>query len=281
MLTLRTLPITALLVALTRSSTLAADVLDVYPTVPFLQTLQGTIVVDVRIDGQGPFPMLLDTGATHSAVSPGIAAIVSAEPRGDVIVRGIVGQERRPVVRLNDVVFGPSVTDGVFATVTPRPELEQAGPVEGILGQDVLAALSLTIDFNTRRIAFVDDATMNGNPLPLEPKGNRFVVRLPQSHEEVRLVVDSGAEALVLFDRRTDRAAAAGRPAFVSGAAGGGAAHMVVLPHLRVGPVGLTQQPAVLVARGPEESVDGLLPLHLFSRVTIDGPGRRMFVEPR
>ena len=52
---------------------------------------------------------------------------------------------------------------------------------------------------------------------------------------------------------------------------------------LRVGNLTLMNVPAVVAQRDrsePEE-VDGLLPLHLFERVTVDGPNRRLIVEKR
>jgi hypothetical protein len=51
---------------------------------------------------------------------------------------------------------------------------------------------------------------------------------------------------------------------------------------LRVGRTNLTDVPAVLVKRRDADPSfgDGLLPLAMFARVTFDGPGRRLTVEP-
>jgi hypothetical protein len=50
---------------------------------------------------------------------------------------------------------------------------------------------------------------------------------------------------------------------------------------LHVGSLRLRDLPAVLAERDDSEpaGIDGLLPLQLFDRVTVDGPRKRMIVE--
>jgi hypothetical protein len=51
---------------------------------------------------------------------------------------------------------------------------------------------------------------------------------------------------------------------------------------LRVGSATLMDVPAVIVGRECDSpSVDGLLPLHIFARVTFNGPERQLFIEER
>ncbi len=56
---------------------------------------------------------------------------------------------------------------------------------------------------------------------------------------------------------------------------------MATVRELRVGSLTLRDVPAVVAERDPSEpvEVDGLLPLHLFDRVTVDGPGKRLILE--
>ena len=102
---------------------------------------------------------------------------------------------------------------------------------------------------------------------------------LPQGHTTLRLVPDSGAGGLVLFN-------AAGRPSHnivetgetveVTTAQAGRRGRHVLLRKLRLGDRTMRDVPAVTIERidlRPAEG-DGLLPLHLFERVTFDGPGR-------
>ena len=68
----------------------------------------------------------------------------------------------------------------------------------------------------------------------------------------------------------------------LTGLAGTHAARPAIVRTLRVGTTTLTNVPAVLVKRAPgTRPVDGLLPMHLFARVTFNGPERQLFIEPR
>ena len=59
------------------------------------------------------------------------------------------------------------------------------------------------------------------------------------------------------------------------------AVRLATIRELQVGALTLRDVPAVVAERDVSEpsEVDGLLPLHLFDRVTVDGPGKRLIVE--
>ena len=83
------------------------------------------------------------------------------------------------------------------------PDLATSGHnVQGVIGQDVLGALRYTIDYGKRRIVWHDKAAIvpaRATVLELESQDDRFVARVPQDHGVLRLVPDTGAETLVLF----------------------------------------------------------------------------------
>ena len=65
----------------------------------------------------------------------------------------------------------------------------------------MLAALRYTIDFKRRVIEWHDQAPpRRGLVLKLAFEDGRFLVSLPQDHVTLRLVPDSGAGGLVLFN---------------------------------------------------------------------------------
>ena len=76
--------------------------------------------------------------------------------------------------------------------------------MRGVLGQDVLSSLVYTLDFAARRVEWNPDI---GARSPLRPTLNlrsargRFLAELPQAESTLWLVPDSGAEALVLYER--------------------------------------------------------------------------------
>jgi hypothetical protein len=119
--------------------------------------------------------------------------------------------------------------------------------------------------------------------LPLVSAQGRFLVDLPQGAASLRLVPDSGAESVVLFDRGGALPAfsPAGGVAEMSTLAGGRRVTRGQLMTLAIGPTIFQRVPAVVVARNDPGHIDadGLLPLHLFNRVTMNGPARTLTVE--
>ena len=74
------------------------------------------------------------------------------------------------------------------------------------IGQDFLSAFNYTVDYRRSRIIWnpEGDDEPAGVRLPLVASGDRFVIELPQSTKGqdwvVRLVPDSGADAVIVFD---------------------------------------------------------------------------------
>ena len=118
--------------------------------------------------------------------------------------------------------------------------------------------------------------------MELQTSGGRFLIALPQRQSLLRLVPDSGAASLLLF------APHAGLPvtplptlATLTTMSGHTDVRMATVRELRVGSQLLRDVPVVVAERDRSEpvEVDGLLPLHLFDRVTVDGPGKRLILE--
>ncbi len=254
-------------------------------SIPFRLAPQGGIVVPVLLNGTGPFPFLLDTGSSHSAVFEDLAVRLGAPAVARAVVVSPIGRDERPVVRLERLDLGAVTAVDVMATVTRRKHHGEGEAIQGIIGQDVLAALHYTLDFRKRRMVWHSGAApvpCRGTTLELELQEGRFVVRLPQARSMLRFVPDSGAGGFVLFERRgrtlppmettpgligvhtlTERTEVRG----------------VWLRELRLGTLTLRDQVAALVERQEPDAPDGLLPLHIFARVTFNGPRRVLVVE--
>jgi hypothetical protein len=169
------------------------------------------------------------------------------------------------------------------ALVLPTTNLDPTGRIDGLIGQDVLGSLVFTIDYARRRIWWhgrtVPDSP-RGTRLSLEVTNGRALVTLPQRSGPVavlRLIPDTGADSLVLLVHP-------GRPlpfvtpldtVRVRGVAGSRPARRVLVQNLDVGSIRLADQVGLLVDGTAAGSFmgDGLLPLHLFTRVTFNGPG--------
>lgn len=251
---------------------------------PFTLESQGGIVVPVMINGTGPHAFLVDTGASHSAISEDLAGAVGAVPVARTTVSTPAGDRECIVVQIGQLAFGPNVAT-VAATALPAASLRLAGDVAGVLGQDVLASLRYTIDYRRRHILWAGPVTPDAGQstvLPLAFHDGLPMVELQHGATTLRLVADSGSGGLVLFELPgvPFTGMTPGDPVRVDSFHGTTSARSVRIDRFRVGTSTFRDLPAVLLVRtvAPAHKADGLLPLHLFDRVTFDGPAGRLIL---
>jgi predicted aspartyl protease len=253
-------------------------------TTTFTLGAQGGVLVPVMVNGSGPFIMLLDTGATHSAISENVAAIAGAKAVAKSTVISPAGETVRTIVSIDRLVVGPISADHVLPSVVAAGSFDAEGRIHGLIGQDVLAWLRYTLDFKRRVVEWHDEAPpRNGVALDLAYEHGRFLVNLPQRDTTLRLIPDSGAGGLVLFNaagRASHNIVDTGETVQLATAHASRRARQVRIRELRFGDRTMRDMPAVSIERAdprPAEG-DGLLPLHLFERVTFDGPARLLIL---
>lgn len=257
--------------------------------VTFESRRAGEIIVPVFIGSDGPFRFLLDTGSSHSSVTTDLARRVGAIAVAQTPVATATGIEMRPIVRLTSLKIGPVSMDGILATGLPSQAVAALGPeVDGVVGQDFLSGFDYTLDYRRSRVVWGEDgASSAAVRLTLEASEGRVLVQLPQDDGcrcRLRFVPDSGTDGLVLFDagHGLPLAVTRGRGRFsVQSLNGSAAAEMVTLHRLQIGRTSLRGHPAALVKiedGGPDRG-DGLLPLHLFSRVYFNNRDRYVRIE--
>ena len=253
-------------------------------TTPFRLGDQGGVIVPVTVNGRGPFQMLLDTGATHSAITERVRTAVGARVVAKSTVLAPASSAIRPVVAVEDWAFGPVTVDVVLPTVVPDGAFDREAKIDGLIGQDVLAGLRFTIDFRRRVIEWRKTMPAAGDiALHLSFERGRFLISLQRDQSTVRLVPDSGAGAIVLFElagRMPLDVLETGQTVELTSADATTQARRVKIRELRLGTKTIRNVAAVAVRRtdhDPSEG-DGLLPLHLFDRVTFDGPARLLIL---
>jgi predicted aspartyl protease len=244
----------------------------------------GDIVLPVTIAGQGPFRMLLDTGAVRSAVTRRVAERLSSRVVGETLMVTPGGDDRRPLVLLPGVTTGALGPQTVVGVQLEPVDLRDPG-IDGLIGQDLLSRVAFTIDYRAGTIEWHGEggARRGGRRVPVELGEGRLVARVRGLGGEIRLLVDSGADRLVLFARarQTLRAVDVGASGTLRSTAGTRTVSAVRIEDLLIGNVALQ---GVLAAVVPDTGAhpameDGLLPLHLFERVTVDAPARALFVQ--
>jgi predicted aspartyl protease len=219
---------------------------------------KGGIIVDVRVDGAGPFKFLLDTGTSRTVVADDLARELGAPvvAKSEVVTSG--GPDLRLVVRLGSIVMSSMHVDGVLAPVVPASRLAPLGRgVRGLLGQDFLSAFNYTLDYRRARLTWDEAwACTTAGAVRMQAAEGRFAMILEgDAGAPLRLVPDSGAEVPVVFR-----------------ATGTRRARVATLPTLRIGDVTLRNLDAYIVER-QDADADGLLPLHGFSSVSFAAGG--------
>jgi len=261
---------------------------------PFHLTAQGGIIVPAIVNGSGPVSFMLDTGSNGSVISKQLASTLGAKAVAKTTLMSASGRRDALVVRIEHFSVGGVSADDVLMTVASPdafnlPDVATSGRnVQGVIGQDVLGALRYTIDYAERRIVWHGTAAIvpaRATVLELESQDDRFVARVPQDHRVLRLVPDTGAETLVLFQRGGSippSATFANESVELTGLTGSRDARRAIVRAFRVGSILLMDVSAVIVGGDCDSTpLDGLLPLHLFARVTFNGPEHQLLIETR
>jgi hypothetical protein len=106
------------------------------------------VQVQARINGIGPIPLILDTGADHTIVSPSVQSKLglSAENIPPVILKGVTGTSYANRVWVDTIEIGEARVGPLLIAVYPA-DLRGA---EGLLGRDFLFKFNITIDSKER-----------------------------------------------------------------------------------------------------------------------------------
>jgi len=112
----------------------------------------GRIWAPVLINGKGPYRLVLDTGATRSAVIQRVADEVGLPVRQDAVkLRGVTGTAIVPAVKAETLEFGELLVEG-----TTMPIVADAfGGADGVLGGEGMQDKRIQIEFFRDRISIV------------------------------------------------------------------------------------------------------------------------------
>jgi Aspartyl protease len=110
----------------------------------------GRIWAPVMINGRGPFRLVLDTGASHSAITALVALAlgIPTDRSPPVILRGVTGFATVPTIRVDTLSIGDIAVDQAILPIVP----DALGGAEGVLGSEGLVGKRIFIDFRHDRI---------------------------------------------------------------------------------------------------------------------------------
>lgn len=133
-------------------------------TVPFELLKSGHMAIMVKINGQGPYRLLFDTGAPVNLLNNKIAketGILKGVPKPLFAPFGAMGE-----VKIKTLEVGDAKAEDVAAVVMDHPTVEAIskalGPIEGIVGFPFFARFKMSLDYQAKTMTF----TPNGYKPP-------------------------------------------------------------------------------------------------------------------
>lgn len=127
-------------------------------TIP-MQDMGGRPVVELKINGKGPYRFVLDTGATTTVVSDELSRELSLTAPAGMHVVSAIGGTAPAIVAMHDVRIGDAVLEGVIAAVMPLGGLLKGeNAPRGILSAASFPGYLLTYDYPGKRISIKEGA---------------------------------------------------------------------------------------------------------------------------
>jgi predicted aspartyl protease len=158
-----------------------------------------SISINVTLSWRRGLSLLIDTGSIPSVVDSRIARKLRLQSVPAQLVA--FGQQVSiQSAVLNGIDIGSQRSGPVPAAVGDLSYLRGV-QVDAIVGLDVLARSSFSIDYRTHRLRFAPEGREE-SVAPLELAWPFLTVRMTVGGQEVRLILDTGSPDLVLFKTR-------------------------------------------------------------------------------
>jgi len=157
----------------------------------------GRIWAPVLIDGKGPYRMVLDTGATRSAITARTAQSLGNRAVSSTLVTGFTGQAVVPTIDVERLVFGE-----LEIGPTHLPVLSDVfGGAQGVLGIEGLENKRILADFTRDRLEIVrsrgERARHDFAVVPLKEVRGLLVADVRLGTVRAKAIVDTGAQGTI------------------------------------------------------------------------------------
>ena len=163
---------------------------------PTVRDRIGRIWAPVLINGAGPFRLVLDTGATHSAVTAQVALAlgIALTDSDQVLLHGVTGSATVPTIAIERMRIG----DLDLSTRRLPIVTSALSDADGILGTDGLLDKRITIDFRNDNIVIVrsprDKAGAGFITVPFKLVNGLAVADAHIGSVSVKAIIDTGGE---------------------------------------------------------------------------------------
>ena len=154
------------------------------------------LTVEVRVNGQGPYHFLVDSGADTSVIGLNIARDLGLATSTPVVLNGMTGSALVGRVIVDELSLGPNRIRNL--RLPALKEADVGG--QGMIGIDALAQERLLMDFE-RQLIKVEDASQPVVRLPGEIvvigrryRGQLILTEVSAAFLQVEAVIDTGTE---------------------------------------------------------------------------------------
>ena len=157
------------------------------------------MTVPVKVQEQGPFRFLIDTGSQNTVLSRNLATRLALVPSRKARLISIAGTQIVDTVQIDQIELGRR---SFYSLTAPLLEGEHMG-AEGILGLDSLQGQRVLIDFRKKLIAIDDARSLGGNrgfEIVVEARrrsGQLIMADARLDGVKVQVVIDTGAETSI------------------------------------------------------------------------------------
>jgi predicted aspartyl protease len=183
---------------------------------PTLRDSIGRIWAPVLINGQGPFRLVLDTGASKSALLPRVARALNIPMKPTSMrVHGVTGSTDVSTVAIDQLEVGELLMGATTLPIVP----DVFGGADGVLGNEALGDKRIYIDFRRDFIEIMMSRSerpgMGMSKIPLKlTRGKLLAFRTRIGTVATTAVIDTGAQRTIgnqalrtALNRRTGRKA--------------------------------------------------------------------------
>lgn len=166
---------------------------------PTLRDRIGRVWAPVYINGQGPFRLVLDTGANRTAVIPSLASRIGTPVESNMVkLLGATGSSIVPFIRVDSIEVGDLWLGDRKVAIVP----DVFGGAEGVLGADGLSDKRIHIDFRNDQISIrrssgaVASAGLTRVPVKIR-HGHLLMFDMRLAGVRTRAMLDTGAQTTI------------------------------------------------------------------------------------
>jgi hypothetical protein len=155
-------------------------------------------VIEVRLNGQGPFFFAIDTGGGMQAdIDPSVATQLNLQPTGKVLIGDPSRQNDREMelTSIASLTFGGAEFRNVTALIRAQRITKDYPEVDGFLGFALFTEYLLTLDYPAMQVRLARGAlpkTNGADILPFEIENRIPVIEVAVGKLRMRAHVDSG-----------------------------------------------------------------------------------------